>query len=239
MVAVAFFGDGAVNNGAFHEGLNMASIWKLPVLFVCENNQYATEVSFRYSSGNPSVGNRGAAYGMPGFELDGNDVVEIYRVAGEAIERARQGCGPTLIECKTYRTRAHAEGMGDFTYRTKEDVVTWQNRCPIKRVRSLLIESAAAPECELEAIERDTRELVEQSRQFAESSPYPLGESATFHIYSDEQEPARSAEPAPGTRETTFVAATREALDYAMAENPSVFVLGEGIGAAEVTLPQH
>src|SRR5881628_2397739 len=107
-VAVAFFGDGAVNNGAFHEGLNMASIWKLPVLFVCENNQFATEVPFAYASGNPSIGSRGAAYGLPGFELDGNDVLEIHRVAGEAITRARAGGGPTLLECKTYRTRAHA-----------------------------------------------------------------------------------------------------------------------------------
>ena len=113
-VAVAFFGDGAVNNGAFHEGLNMASIWKLPVLFICENNQFATEVPFAYASGNPSVGNRGSAYGIPGYEIDGNDVLEVYRVAGEAVARARAGQGPTLIECKTYRTRAHAEGMGDF-----------------------------------------------------------------------------------------------------------------------------
>ena len=92
-VGVAFFGDGAVNNGAFHEGLNMASIWKLPVLFVCENNQYATEVPFAYASGIPDVGRRAANYGMDGFEVDGNDVLEVYRVAGEAIARARAGGG--------------------------------------------------------------------------------------------------------------------------------------------------
>ena len=111
-VAVAFFGDGAVNNGAFHEALNMASIWKLPTLFICENNQYATEVPFSYSSGSPSVAGRAAGYGLPGFEIDGNDVVEIARIAGDAVARARAGQGATLIECKTYRTRAHAEGMG-------------------------------------------------------------------------------------------------------------------------------
>src|SRR5207302_5637139 len=103
-VAVAFFGDGAVNNGAFHEGLNLASIWKLPVLFVCENNQFATEVPFQYAAGNPDVASRGAAYGMPGHEVDGNDVEAIYRAAGEAIGRARAGGGPTLLECRTYRT---------------------------------------------------------------------------------------------------------------------------------------
>src|SRR3989449_6570691 len=116
-VAVAFFGDGAVNNGAFHEALNMAAIWRLPVLFVCENNQFATEVPFRYAAGNPSVALRGASYGMPGVEVDGNDVVAVAQAAREAVERARSGDGPTLIECKTYRTRAHAEGMGDFGYR--------------------------------------------------------------------------------------------------------------------------
>ena len=105
-VAVAFFGDGAVNNGAFHEGLNMAAIWKLPVLFVCENNQYATEVPFAYAAGNPSVANRGAGYGMPGVDLDGNDVLAIYQAAREAVHRARSGGGPTLLECRTYRTRA-------------------------------------------------------------------------------------------------------------------------------------
>ena len=121
-VAVAFFGDGAVNNGAFHEGLNLASIWNLPTIFVCENNQFATEVAFSYASGNARVGNRGPAYGMPSYELDGNDVLAIHQVSGEAVARARRGDGPTLIECKTYRTRAHAEGMGDFSYRTKQDV---------------------------------------------------------------------------------------------------------------------
>src|SRR5262249_36560167 len=111
-VAVAFFGDGAVNNGAFHEGLNMASIWGLPVLFVCENNQFATEVPSAYAAGNPAVGARGAGYGMPGVEVDGNDAVAVSAAAAEAVRRARAGEGPTLLECKTYRTRAHAEGMG-------------------------------------------------------------------------------------------------------------------------------
>src|SRR5436309_12173342 len=101
-VAVAFFGDGAVNNGAFHEGLNMAAIWKLPVLFVCENNQFATEVPFAYAAGNPSVAARAASYGLPGHEVDGNDVEAIYRIADEAIQLARSGGGPTLLECKTY-----------------------------------------------------------------------------------------------------------------------------------------
>jgi 2-oxoisovalerate dehydrogenase E1 component len=139
-VAVAFFGDGAVNNGAFHEGLNLAGIWKLPVLFVCENNQFATEVPFAYSAGNPNVAARGEIYGMPGIEVDGNDVEAIYLRAGEAVERARTGGGPTLLECRTYRTRAHAEGMGDFTYRTREEVEEWKQRCPIRKFRMRIAE---------------------------------------------------------------------------------------------------
>src|SRR5205814_6376216 len=124
-VAVSFFGDGAVNNGAFHEGLNMASIWNLPVLFVCENNEFATEVPFRYASGNPGVAGRASSYGLPGAEVDGNDVLAVSEVAREAVGRARHGGGATLIECQTYRTRPHAEGMGDYTYRTREEVELW------------------------------------------------------------------------------------------------------------------
>ena len=230
-VAVACFGDGAVNNGAFHEGLNMASIWKLPVIFVVENNQFATEVPFSYSSGIPDVGRRAENYGMPGFELDGNDVLEIHRVAGEAIGRARDGGGPTLIECKTYRTRTHAEGMPDFGYRSREEVDEWKARCPIVRLRSRIIDDGSATPDELDAIEQEVRELIEKSHEFAEASPYPSGESATTHVYCEGETKLPAAAPQPGTRETTFVAATHEALDRAMAENPLIFVMGEGIGA--------
>src|SRR5262245_49495446 len=143
-VGVAFFGDGAVNNAAFHEGLNLASIWKLPVLFVCENNQFATEVPFAYAAGNPSVASPGAAYGMPGVELDCNDALAVWAAARQAVRRARAGGGPTLFECKTYRTRPHAEGMGDFTYRTRDEVEAWKSRCPVERLRSTLVLDGAA-----------------------------------------------------------------------------------------------
>lgn len=227
-VGVAFFGDGAVNNGAFHEGLNMASIWKLPVLFICENNQYATEVPFAYSSGNPSVGNRGSAYGMPGFELDGNDVEKISEVASAAIARARRGEGPTLIECKTYRTRPHSEGMGDFTYRTREEVEQWKQRCPIQRLRGAHPELAA----EFDVIDAEVKTLVTESRAFAESSPVPEPSIATTHVYSN-RAPATaavSAAPAVTTRQVSYSQATLEALSFEMARNPAIFVMGEGIG---------
>lgn len=227
-VAVAFFGDGAVNNGAFHEGVNMASIWKLPVLFICENNQFATEVPFAYSSGNPSVGKRGATYGIPGFELDGNDVVEIQRVAGEAIARARAGTGPTLIECKTYRTRAHAEGMGDFSYRTREDVEEWKKRCPIARVRSM--EPLHGIQQQLDQIDAEVRVIVQEARGFAEASPAPKPSAATAHVFAEPRSHAVAPSNRDAVRQISFSQATLEALAEEMAVNPRIFVMGEGIG---------
>ncbi len=144
-VGVAFFGDGAVNNGAFHEGLNMAAAWQLPALFVCENNLYATEIALAQVTRNPSVASKAAAYGLPGVEVDGNDVLAVYDAAGEAIARARSGGGPTLLECKTYRTRPHAEGMRDAGYRTREEIDAWKARDPANlryKLERLLAEPA-------------------------------------------------------------------------------------------------
>ena len=236
-VAVAFFGDGAVNNGAFHEGLNLASIWDLPVLFICENNQFATEVPFAYSAGNPRVGNRAEAYGMPGFELDGNDVVSIYETAGEAVRRARAGKGPTLIECKTYRTRAHAEGMGDFTYRTRDDVEKWKEKCPIARLKSRLLTEKVCSAAELDAITEEVSQQIADAQTFAENSPWPDASTATDHIYATTPAAAprisvrsQAASLPAGTREITYMKATQEALAEEMAANPKIFVMGEGIG---------
>ncbi len=228
-VGVAFFGDGAVNNGAFHEGLNLASIWKLPVLFVCENNEFATEVPFRYAAGNPTVASRAASYGMPGVDLDGNEVLAIHAATEEALQRARAGGGPTLFECRTYRTRPHAEGMGDFTYRTREEVEAWKPRCPIVRLRAHLVESLFASEAELVAIESQVGTEVEAAHRAAEKAPWPDPASAATHIYA---EPAKSPGTAvPGlVRDITYMQATLEALTYEMAHNPQIFVLGEGIG---------
>lgn len=229
-VAVAFFGDGAVNNGAFHEGLNMASIWKLPVLFICENNQFATEVPFQAASGIAHVGRRAANYGLPGFEVDGNDVQAVREIAREAVERARTGGGATLIECQTYRTRPHAEGMGDFSYRTREDVEAWKERCPIKRLRQRHPGLAE----QFDAIDAEVAAAVTAAARAAEAAPWPAPESATDHVYSPAvaipaSPPAKPA-ASPGTRHTTFVGATLEALRHEMRQDPSIFVMGEGIG---------
>ena len=232
-VAVAFFGDGAVNNGAFHEGLNMASIWKLPVLFVCENNQFATEVPFQYASGNPGVANRGAAYGIPGVEVDGNDVRAVAAAAAEAVRRARSGGGPTLLECKTYRTRPHSEGMGDYTYRTREEVAAWRERCPIKRLRKELLKDGLASEAELDAMDARIQEEVAAASMTAEKAAWPDPTAATAHVYASDtgvRENGSTVEPPAGQRELSFVAATVEALKHEMARQPGIFVLGEGIG---------
>jgi 2-oxoisovalerate dehydrogenase E1 component len=185
-VGVAFFGDGAVNNGAFHEGLNMASIWKLPTLFVCENNQYATEVPFRYASGNPSVSSRGIAYGLPAIEVDGNDVLAVYQAAEVALVRARRGDGPTLVECLTYRTRPHAEGMGDFTYRTKEEVEDWKTSDPIPLWRERLLKSKVAADEQIVEIDAAVQAEVDDAIRFAEQSPWPDPATACDHVYSGE-----------------------------------------------------
>lgn len=229
-VAVAFFGDGAVNNGAFHEGLNMASIWKLPVLFICENNQFATEVPFAYSSGIADVGRRAANYGIPGFEVDGNDVLSVTATAREAIVRARAGQGATLIECKTYRTRAHAEGMGDFTYRTREDVEQWKRRCPIALLKERLLSEYKVSEESIKAIDAEVVATVAEARQFAESSPPPDASTAATHVYATSRPVEKSSRSTDEPRMITFTQATQEALAEEMALNADIFVMGEGIG---------
>jgi 2-oxoisovalerate dehydrogenase E1 component len=236
-VGVAFFGDGATNNGAFHEGLNMASIWKLPVLFICENNQFATEVPLSYAAGNPRIHERGSAYGLPGVEVDGNDVLAVQRAAQEAVNRARNGGGATLIECKTYRTRPHSEGMGDFTYRTREEVEQWKARCPLAHFKNHLLSQRIAEEPELEAIESEVASLVEEAHSLAEKDPMPTAESAATHVYAvsspspNASNNGRVSEPVEkGSRPLTYVKATLEALTEEFAKNPKLFVLGEGIG---------
>jgi len=183
-VAVAFFGDGATNNGSFHEGLNLATVWDLPVLFVCENNQYATEVANSSVTKQPSVAAKGASYGINAVELDGNDVLAIYQAAGEAVRRARAGGGPTLLECKTYRTRPHSEGMRDAGYRTPEEVETWRTRDPIPRLRNHLLAEEIATEDDLAQIDRAVQELIAEAAEFAKASPWPDAATATDHVFS-------------------------------------------------------
>jgi 2-oxoisovalerate dehydrogenase E1 component len=228
-VAAAFFGDGASNNGAFHEGLNMAAIWKLPVLFVCENNQYATEVPLRYAGANPDIAARAAAYNIPGVAVDGNDVLAVFAAAQAAVARAKARNGPTLLECRTYRTRPHAEGMGDYTYRTREEVDGWKAKCPIQALRRRLLADGVATEEDLAAIEKEIGEQTTAALAAAEADPWPEAATATQHVFDESPRKPAPALPA-GTREINFIRGTLEALDAEMARQPGIFVMGEGIG---------
>jgi pyruvate dehydrogenase E1 component alpha subunit len=176
-VSVSFFGDGASNNGSFHESLNMASLWKLPVIFVCENNQYATSVSVKRSTSVQDIGVRAVGYDMPGVIIDGNHIDEVYTAAKEAVARARSGKGPTLIECKTYRVRGHFEG-DDAIYRTKEEVDEARKNDPIDYWKTELISKGVLTETDYQSMVAAVDQEVAQAAAFAEESPYPAPEDA-------------------------------------------------------------
>ncbi len=171
-VVVSFFGDGATNTGAFHEALNLASIWKLPVIFVCENNFYAISTHVSRSVAAKEIADRAVAYNIPGKVVDGNDVIEVYKTTLEAVERARRGEGPTLIEARTYRWLDH--GMYYLgPYRPKEEVEAWKQRCPIKRLKDLLLSKGIVAEDVLVNIERRVEEEIEDAVKFARESEEP------------------------------------------------------------------
>ncbi len=183
-VSVAFFGDGGVNNGAFHEGLNMAAIWQLPVVFVLEDNRYATEIAFEYATRNTNIALRAEGYGVTGVTVDGNDVLDVYEKAGDAVLRAREGGGPTLLDCKTYRTRPHAEGMRDTGYRTREELEAWRARDPIALLAEKLMGGGMAGREVLDGIESEVRSAVEEGVEFARESPWPDPATVTDHVFS-------------------------------------------------------
>lgn len=171
-VSVSFFGNGASNEGTFHEALNMASVWKCPIIFVCENNGYGISVPESQSTSVKDISVRAKAYDMPGYTVDGNDVVEIDKVFMEAKERALRGEGPTLIECKTQRWRGHWTGDPQI-YRPKGEVEEWKKKCPIMRFGNWMIEQGYATQEELDAIAADAADRMEQAVEFALNSPEP------------------------------------------------------------------
>jgi TPP-dependent pyruvate/acetoin dehydrogenase alpha subunit len=181
-VVVSFFGEGAVNSGSFHEAVNMGSVWELPVVYVCENNLYATEMAFKRATKNTSVASRAAAYGMLGVEVDGQDVMAVHEAAHKAIRRAREGGGPTLIECKTYRYVGHHEGDPGTDYRTREEVQHWKQQDPVKLARKRLLDSGTV-ESKLQAVDQEVEQLIDQAVEFAEKSPEPLANSVNDHVF--------------------------------------------------------
>ena len=174
-VAVCFFGDGASNNGTFHEGLNFASVHRLPVVFVCENNLYGISVSQKQHQAIKDISIRSVAYNMPGITIDGNDVLAVYQTSGEAIQRARAGEGPTLVECKTYRWRGHYEGDPNQgrRYRTLEEIQAWIKKCPIKRFEEKLVKEKVLNKNKMMHIRNEVEGKIEEAVTFANQSPFP------------------------------------------------------------------
>ena len=169
-VAVSFFGDGAMNEGVFHETLNMASLWKLPVLFVCENNQYALSMSVTESSAVSNLAERSCAYAIPGVRVDGNNVVAVYREAQKAVARARAGEGPTLLECVTYRIRGHARFEAS-SYRDAGEVEAWKKLDPIIRFREAMLQSYQVTQSQLDRISNEVDLEIKDAIAYAESGP--------------------------------------------------------------------
>lgn len=189
-VCICFFGDGSTNQGTFHESLNMASIWKLPVIFVCENNLYGISMHQSRHQAIQDVADRAVAYNIPGVVVDGNDIFAVYEAANEAINRARSGQGPTLIECKTYRHRGHFEGDPTI-YRDPEEVREWLNKDPINRLLEYIIENNVSTEEEIQSINEEVNKEINEAIKFAEESPFPPLESAVEDIYTDIVEEVR------------------------------------------------
>ena len=182
-VSVVFFGDGAAQQGSLHESLNLAAIWKLPVIYVCENNRYAESTPFEYSVAGGSVANRAAGYDIPGVTVDGQNVLDMYEVGGEAVRRARAGEGPTLIEAKTYRYFGHFGADNPLGYRSKEEQDRYMSKDCIKQMRTHLVGNNFATDEELDAIDSKCQQRVEDATKFGVDSPYPDLDELTKDVY--------------------------------------------------------
>lgn len=182
-VVACFFGEGASNQGTFHESLNMASVWKLPVVFVCENNLYAMGTRQSRVMNVQNIADRAVAYGIQGVTVDGNDVLAVHEAARTAVERARTGMGPTLIECKTYRHKGHSR-VDPGKYRPKEEVDEWLAKDPIKRLRQTMVDNKIVTQTEIDSIEKEVADEVADAVKFALESPYPKGEEALEGVYA-------------------------------------------------------
>ncbi|MCD6520613.1 MAG: dehydrogenase E1 component subunit alpha/beta [Anaerolineae bacterium] len=236
---VCFFGDGASNTGNFHESLNAASAWKLPVVYVVENNLYGMSVPFEKVSALPDIAARAAAYGMPGVVVDGMDPIAVYEAVSAALDRARRGEGPTLIECKTYRWYGHSRS-DPRKYRTREEEQAWRARDPLKTFPQRLLEAGIATKEELEAIEKLAEEKVRKATEFALNSPMPDPAELEKDVYvlnpptpSEIEAERRLRERVrndPNMRQQYYWEAIRDALREEMLRDPRVFIMGEDVG---------
>jgi TPP-dependent pyruvate/acetoin dehydrogenase alpha subunit len=183
-VAVSFFGDGASNAGPFHECLNIAASWKLPILYVCENNLYAAQTSAASTQGLDDVAARAAGYGIPGVIVDGNDIFAVHRAAYHGAQRAREGEGPTLIECKTYRWRPHTERKTQPDPRDKAEIAAWKRRDPIARLVRQLQEQQQLSEADWQGMQAEVEREIAAAVAFADASPFPTPEQAVEDVFA-------------------------------------------------------
>lgn len=182
-IVLCFFGDGAANEGSFHEAMNLASIWKLPVIFYCENNLYGMSMPMSKHMNIENIADRAASYGMPGYIVDGNDAVAVYDLVAEASDYVRKGNGPVLIESKTYRWLGHSKSDAN-KYRTKEEIEQWKKKDPIKHLRQHLLDNKIMTDEELIAVEQKAKEDIEKAVEFAQNSPYPSIDTILEDVYA-------------------------------------------------------
>lgn len=182
-VSVCFFGDGANNHGTFHEGINLAAIWKLPVIFIAENNGYGEATPFTYASSCKTIADRAIGYDIPGVRVDGKDVLAVYQAAEEAIERARRGEGPSLIECVTYRNYGHFEGDAQKYKKEQDKKVHQKEKDAILQFKNYILQENLLGDKELEAVEKSVEEAIKQAVKFSEESPYPNASDLLTDVY--------------------------------------------------------
>jgi pyruvate dehydrogenase E1 component alpha subunit len=183
-VAAVFFGDGASQEGTFHEAMSLASVWKLPMLFICENNGYAAGTPARFAVPIADIYKKAESYGMPGVVVDGNDVVAVNEIAGELVTKTRRGGGPVLLECKTYRWHTHFEMATMPDPRPREEQENWRAKCPIAAMEKRMLAAGVVTEEEIKAIDRGVLDKIEEAVKFAEDSPFPEPEDALEDVYS-------------------------------------------------------
>lgn len=183
-VSVVFFGDGASNRGDVHEAMNFAAIYKLPVIFIIENNQYAWTFPVKKHSGAQKLSDRAAGYGIPGYTIDGNDVLAVYETMQKAVSRARSGEGPTLIECLTYRWRGHSERDANVRYRPEEEIKQWLEKCPIKRLEDELLKDDTLNPDVIESIKKQYEQEIKEAIRFAQEDPYPDPEETLKDVFA-------------------------------------------------------
>ena len=230
-VAVAFFGDGASNQGVFHESLNLASVWKLPIVFVCENNQYALSTSYRDTTSVDQVAERASAYGIPGRTIDGNDVVEVYEAVREAVERARAGGGPTLIEAMTYRWGGHSMRANVRDPRGEEEYASWMERDPVRRAERELRDVEVVDEAGIEAIGTQTAAELDRAVEFGRAAGQPEADALRAAVYAPHEAFDEPGLANGNGRALGFVEAINEALHQEMESDPRVVVMGEDVAA--------